>query len=174
MKPLYRQNSHYIGKSMTSRLTYRLVTKSVPCRLDSTYRLENLGGHQAARKEGNRSRAPGGTWRREQGTNDTRGREQGTSSAWGSRRWHCEGQAWEMWAGDVGWFCCSVGTKVSRKMGFWCCWADWADMGKQVGRLMHACQPQINPSLQVVSKSPYLFRKSRRLSQSVMLGRLDD
>jgi hypothetical protein len=44
MKPLYRQNSHYIGKSTTSRLTYRLVTKSVPCRLDSTYRLENLGG----------------------------------------------------------------------------------------------------------------------------------
>ena len=43
MKPLYRQNSHYIGKSTTSRLTYRLVTKSVPCRLDSTYRLENLG-----------------------------------------------------------------------------------------------------------------------------------
>jgi hypothetical protein len=42
MKPLYRQNSHYIGKSTTSRLTYRLVTKSVPCRLDSTYRLENL------------------------------------------------------------------------------------------------------------------------------------
>jgi hypothetical protein len=34
MKPLYRQNSHYIGKSTTSRLTYRLVTKSVPCRLD--------------------------------------------------------------------------------------------------------------------------------------------
>jgi hypothetical protein len=33
MKPLYRQNSHYIGKSTTSRLTYRLVTKSVPCRL---------------------------------------------------------------------------------------------------------------------------------------------
>jgi hypothetical protein len=46
MKPLYRQNSHYIGKSTTSRLTYRLVTKSVPCRLDSTYRLENLvSGH---------------------------------------------------------------------------------------------------------------------------------
>jgi hypothetical protein len=43
MKPLYRQNNHYIGKSTTSRLTYRLVTKSVPCRLDSTYRLENLG-----------------------------------------------------------------------------------------------------------------------------------
>jgi hypothetical protein len=42
MKPLYRQNNHYIGKSTTSRLTYRLVTKSVPCRLDSTYRLENL------------------------------------------------------------------------------------------------------------------------------------
>jgi hypothetical protein len=42
-QPLYRQNSHYIGKSTTSRLTYRLVTKSVPCRLDSTYRLENLG-----------------------------------------------------------------------------------------------------------------------------------
>jgi hypothetical protein len=42
MKSLYRQNSHYIGKSTTSRLTYRLVTKSVPCRLDSTYRLENL------------------------------------------------------------------------------------------------------------------------------------
>jgi hypothetical protein len=42
MKPLYRQNSHYIGKSTTSRLTNRLVTKSVPCRLDSTYRLENL------------------------------------------------------------------------------------------------------------------------------------
>jgi hypothetical protein len=43
MKPLYRQNRHYIGKSTTSRLTYQLVTKSVPCRLDSTYRLENLG-----------------------------------------------------------------------------------------------------------------------------------
>jgi hypothetical protein len=42
MKPLYSQNSHYIGKSTTSRLTYRLVTKSVPCRLDSTYRLENM------------------------------------------------------------------------------------------------------------------------------------
>jgi hypothetical protein len=42
MKPLYRQNNHYIGKSTTSRLTYRLVTKSVPCRLDSTYRLENI------------------------------------------------------------------------------------------------------------------------------------
>ena len=28
---------------MTSRLTYRLVTKSVPCRLDSTYRLKNTG-----------------------------------------------------------------------------------------------------------------------------------
>jgi hypothetical protein len=41
MKP-YRQNSHYIGKSTTSRLTYRLVIKSLPCRLDSTYRLENL------------------------------------------------------------------------------------------------------------------------------------
>jgi hypothetical protein len=34
MKPLYRQNSHYIGKSTTSQLIYRLVTKSVPC--DST------------------------------------------------------------------------------------------------------------------------------------------
>jgi hypothetical protein len=43
MKPLYMQNSHYIGKSTTSRLTYQLVTKSVPCRLDLTYRLENLG-----------------------------------------------------------------------------------------------------------------------------------
>jgi hypothetical protein len=42
MKPLYRQNNHYNGKSTTSRLTYRLVTKSVHCRLDSTYRLENL------------------------------------------------------------------------------------------------------------------------------------
>ena len=43
IKLLYRQNSHYIGKSTTSRLTYRLVTKSVPCRLDSTYRLKNTG-----------------------------------------------------------------------------------------------------------------------------------
>jgi hypothetical protein len=34
MKPLYTQNSQYIGKSTTRRLTYRLVTKSVPCRLD--------------------------------------------------------------------------------------------------------------------------------------------
>jgi hypothetical protein len=42
MKSLYRQNSHYIGKSTTNRLTYRLVTKSIHCRLDSTYRLENL------------------------------------------------------------------------------------------------------------------------------------
>jgi hypothetical protein len=42
MKPLYRQNIHYISKSTTSRLNYRLVTKSVPCRLDSTNRLENL------------------------------------------------------------------------------------------------------------------------------------
>jgi hypothetical protein len=41
-KPLYGQNSHYIGKSTTRGLTYRLVTKSVPCRLDSTYRLQNL------------------------------------------------------------------------------------------------------------------------------------
>ena len=49
MKPLYRQNSHYIGKSTTSRLTYRLVTKSVPCRLDSTYRLENLACTTALR-----------------------------------------------------------------------------------------------------------------------------
>jgi hypothetical protein len=35
MKPLYRQNSHYIGKSMASRLAYRLITKSVPCRLEN-------------------------------------------------------------------------------------------------------------------------------------------
>ena len=34
MKQLYRENIHYIGKSTTSQLTYRLVTKSVPCRLD--------------------------------------------------------------------------------------------------------------------------------------------
>jgi len=45
IKPLYRQNHHYIGKSTTSRLTYRLVTKSVPCRLDTTYRLENTEFH---------------------------------------------------------------------------------------------------------------------------------
>jgi hypothetical protein len=43
MKQLYRQNNHYIDKSTTSRLIYQLVTKSVPCRLDSTYRLENFG-----------------------------------------------------------------------------------------------------------------------------------
>jgi hypothetical protein len=41
IKLLYRQNNHYIGKSTTSRLTYRLVTKSVSCRLDLT-RLINL------------------------------------------------------------------------------------------------------------------------------------
>jgi hypothetical protein len=33
-KPLYRQNNHYSGKSTTSRLTYRLVSKSVHCRLN--------------------------------------------------------------------------------------------------------------------------------------------
>jgi hypothetical protein len=33
---------HLIGKSTTSRLTYRLVTKSVPCRLDSTTDLKTL------------------------------------------------------------------------------------------------------------------------------------
>jgi hypothetical protein len=40
-------------------------------------------GHQATRKRGSRSRAPGNTQGREQGTSSTQRREQGTSSAQG-------------------------------------------------------------------------------------------
>jgi LSD1 subclass zinc finger protein len=43
-KPLYRQNNHYSGKSTTSRLTYQLVSKSVPCRLDSTCQVVEVVG----------------------------------------------------------------------------------------------------------------------------------
>jgi hypothetical protein len=56
-----------------------------------------------------------------------------------------------MWVGDVGLFCCSVGTKVSSKMGFGCY---WADTGKQVGWLIHASWPKSTSHRQVTWRAP--------------------
>jgi hypothetical protein len=119
------------------------------------------GSHQEARAGGCRSRAPGGARRREQeqGTrqrtreragyqrhvrkragHQRRAREGAGGGTVVARREGCEQ---EMLAGFV------VGTRVSSKMGFGCYWADWADIGKQVGQLMHASRPKSTSRRQV-------------------------
>jgi hypothetical protein len=109
-------------------------------------------------EDGVREGAGGGSQQMEQEVAATRRRAREEAGVghqvaheWGSRRWHRGGQAWEMWAGDVGWFCCSIGTRVSSKMGFGCY---WADIGKQVGRLMHASRLKSTSRRQVAWLAP--------------------
>jgi hypothetical protein len=91
------------------------------------------GAEGGGQKMDRRWRPPGDSQGREKG--------QGTRRHARERCVHC----------TVGWFCCSAGTRVSSNMGFE---YYWADIGKHVGRLMHASQP----------KSGDLLRKSSRSS----------